>query len=121
MTVCAKLKNYSRHHERIADLFSLLAVVLLFGSIWIAIEYQPLAFEWIGQNAILHGSLVVAAIVVDVTLIFILLNLGSARFSEESNDSCFHTFRGRRHGAGSLGSAFRNWIHHMEHVNKKHR
>lgn len=121
MTVCSRIKGYTRHHERVADLFSLLAVLLLFGSIWVAIEYQALAFDWIRQNIVLHGPAVIAVIIIDVFLIFMFLNIGASRFSEDEHSGCFHTFRGRRHGAGSLGKAFSNWIDHIEHVNKKHR
>ncbi|HEB95725.1 MAG TPA: cell division protein BolA [Sedimenticola thiotaurini] len=121
MTVCARIKGFARHHERIADLFSLLAVALLFGSIWVGIFYQNDLFEWMGRNVILHGSAVVLAIVADVFLIILLLSIGSSRFEGEGEGGCFQTFRGRRHGGSSLGTAFRNWIDHIENVNKKHR
>ena len=121
MSVCTKVKGFARHHERIADLFSVLAVVLLFATIWTAIEYQGALFEWMGENVIIHGSAVVAGLVADVLLIFMFLNIGSSRFSTADDDSCFGTFRGRRHGGPSLGTAFHNWIDHIEHVNKKHR
>lgn len=121
MSVCTKVKGYARHHERVADLFSVLAVLLFFATIWIAIEYQSLLFQWMKQNIIVHGSTVIFALVFDVFLIFMLLNIGSSRFSTEENDSCFGTFRGRRHGGPSLSTAFHNWIDHIEHVNKKHR
>ena len=120
MSVCSKVKGYARHHERIADLFSLLAVVLLFGSIWFAIDYQNAIFHWMKENIIVHGSLVILAIVSIVFLIFVFLNIGSSRFSEDENDACFGTFKGRRHGGTSIGTVFKNWVDHMEHVNKKH-
>ena len=121
MTVCSQVKGYARHHERLADFFSLLAVALLFGSIWVAISYQQQIFDWMTQNILLHGSGVVLLIVFDVFLIFMFLNIGSSRFTDEEDAACFGTFRGRRHGGPSLGTAFNNWVHHMEHVNKKHR
>ena len=121
MSVCSNVKGFMRHHEHIADLFSLLGVALFFGTIWVAIDFQTLAFEWMKQNVILHGSAIIAALIFDVFLIFMFLNIGSSRFSEEGDDTCFHTFRGRRHGGPSLGAAFNNWLDHMEHVNKKHR
>lgn len=121
MSVCSNIKNYMRHHERVADLFSLLAVALLFSSIWFAIDFQEQIFLWIQKNIIIHGSAGIAALVVDVFLIFAFLNIGSSRFSEEGDEACFRTFRGRRHGGASLGTAFGNWLDHIEHVNKKHR
>lgn len=121
MAVCAKIKGYSRRHEWVSDLFSLLGVLLFFGTILIGVFYQGSIFEWVQQNIILHTSAIVTITLVDVFLIFMLLNLGTSRFMESDDDKCFGTFKGRRHGGPSLGSAFRNWVHHMEHVNKKHR
>lgn len=121
MAVCSNIRSYMREHERVADFFSLLAVALLFSTIWFAIEFQTQIMEWAKANIIVHGSGVILALVVDVFLIIMFLNLGSARFSDEEDDSCFRTFRGRRHGGPSITTAFGNWIDHIEHVNKKHR
>jgi len=121
MTVCNKIKGVTRSHEWIADLFSLLAVVMLFGTIWAGIEYQQRLLGWMSQNVILHGSSVIAAIVLDVFLIILFLNIGSSRFSDSPEENCFGTFRGRRRGGTSLGKVFNSWLHHMENVNKKHR
>lgn len=121
MTVCSRIKGYMRPYERVADFFSLLAVALLFSTIWAAIEYQGMIFEWTQDNIIVHGSALILALVVDVFLIFAFLNIGSARLSEGKEDACFGTFRGRRHGGTSIGTVFSNWIDHIEHVNKKHR
>ena len=122
MSVCSRIKGYTRHHERIADLFSLLAVVLFFGSVWFVIEYQGLIFGWIKANMVVHGSVVAVTVMVVVFLVFALLSIGSSRFAGEEEDvSCFRTFRGRRRGGVPLGAMFHNWLDHMEHVNKKHR
>ncbi len=121
MSVCTRIKGFARHHQRIVDLFPLLAVVLLFATIWIGIDYQIPLFDWIAENVILHGSAVVLGLIADVFLIILLLSIGSARFAEEEGEGCFRTFRGRRHGGSSLGTAVRNWIDHIENVNKKHR
>jgi hypothetical protein len=121
MSVCSRLKGYMRHHERVADFFSLLAVSLLFATIWVAIDFQGVIFDWMKQNVVIHGSATILALVADVFLIFMFLNLGSSRFSDQEDDVCFGTFRGRRHGGPSLGTAFSNWVDHLEHVNKKHR
>ncbi|MCB1858075.1 MAG: cell division protein BolA [Gammaproteobacteria bacterium] len=122
MTVCAKIKGVTRSHEWIADLFSLLAVVLLFATIWVAIEYQRPLLNWMSVNVIFHVPIVVAAALADAFLIIVFLNIGSSRFSEGRQDeSCFGTFPGRRQGGASIGTMIRNWVSHMEHVNKKHR
>jgi hypothetical protein len=119
MSVCSRIKAYSHDHEWIADLFSVIGVGLLFASIWVATEYHVQIFAWMGHNVVLRTPAVVGVALVDVLMIFGLLCVGSARCSEE--DGCFGTFRGRRHGAGGIGTAFRNWIHHIENVGKTHR
>ena len=123
MSVCSQLKKVSRTHERLADLFSLLAVILFFATILVAVQYYGVIGNWIAKDMVLHLPLVVAGIVLDVLLIFIFLNVGSSRFTEEGEEeSCFGTFQGRRTGAGgSLFSAFSHWVKHMEDVNKKQR
>jgi len=121
MTVCSKIKGFTRHHERIADLSSLLAVILFFGSIWFVIEYQGVIFSWMKANMLVHAPAVAIAVLAVVFLVIVLLSIGSSRFSSEEDGSCFRTFRGRRHGGASLGTIFHNWVDHMEHVNKKHR
>lgn len=118
MSVCTNIKNYSRRHEWIADVFSVLAVVVLFATIWVVLEYYSVIFSWMTENMFLHFPLVIAAIGLDVFVIFGFLCIGSTRCE---NDGCFRTFRGRRHGAGSMGKAFKSWLHHMEHVGKRHR
>ena len=121
MTVCSRIKGVTKGHEWIADLFSLIAVALLFGSIWAGIEYQRNLLEWISQNVILHGAAIAALVVADVFLIIVFLAIGSSRFGDTPDNRCFGTFRGRRRGGASLGSVFHSWLHHMENVNKKHR
>lgn len=119
MGVCGSIRSYSRRHEWVGNVFSLLAVVLIFGTVWASLHfYQPLA-NWIGENIILHAALLGLALVVEVLLVLAFLSIGSTREGEE-DESCFATFQGRRNG-GSPISAFRNWLHHMEHVGKKHR
>jgi len=120
MSLCKNLKGYARRHERIEDLFSMLAVLLLFGSLYVgAIYYGPL-LGWMKTDAVLHVPVVIAALLLDVFLIFFFLDIGSARFGEE-DETCFHTFRGRRAGSGSLGMMFSSWLHHIEQVGRKHR
>ncbi|PLX60062.1 cell division protein BolA [Sedimenticola selenatireducens] len=124
MTICSQIKGYARNHERIADFSSLLAVALLFSTILIVIDYQASIFSWTQQSILLHGPAVILLLVLDVFLIIMLLNIGSTRLEgpgDNQSDRCFGTFRGRRHGGFNLGTAFRNWVQHIEQVNKKHR
>ncbi len=120
MSICTNIKGYTRHHERLADFFSLLAVSLLFGTIYVGVAYNSLILNWISSNVILYTPLAVGAMILDIFLIFLFLNIGSARFAEE-DEGCFHTFKGRRGGSGSVGMMFNSWLRHMEHVGKKHR
>jgi len=119
MTVCRDIKTFSRTHERIADFFSLLAVALLFASIWVFLEYYPLIMDWLRANPLLNGALLVGALVVDVLLILGLLAVGSARYGSDE-ERCFGTFRGRRNSSSPV-SLFGAWVKHMENVGKKHR
>ena len=122
MSVCSNLRGWARHHERIADIFSFMAVVLLFGSLWAGLQYHAEIVEWAQASVVLRVPVVAAGVLLDVFLIFAFLNIGAVRYTEDGEEeSCFGTFRGRRTGAGSIGSAFFAWIDHMEHVNKKHR
>lgn len=100
MSVCQEVKTFSRTHERIADFFSLLAVALLFGSLWAGLTYLEEILAWMIDNPLLHGSLTVLGLVLDVAFIMMFLAIGSARFGGE-DERCFSTFRGRRHGGGS--------------------
>ncbi len=119
MTVCKDIKTFSRTHERIADFFSLLAVVVLFASIWAITQYYQLLSVWLLHDVLLHGASLVAVAVLDVLLIVALLAVGSARYSAD-DERCFGTFRGRRNHT-SQGGIFSTWLSHMENVGKKHR
>jgi hypothetical protein len=119
MAVCKDIKKFSRTHERIADLFSLLAVVLLFATVWAVLAYHQEILEWWRQSMVLNSVILVAVLVVDVFMILGLLAVGSSRFGDE-NEKCFGTFRGRRN-SGEPGGAFFAWLNHMENVGKKHR
>jgi hypothetical protein len=118
MTVCKNIQNFSRNHERVADFFSLLAIVLLFGSIWATLEYHPVLLAWVQRNVLLNSTLLIAGITIEAFLVLGFLAVGSARFGGE-NEKCFGTFRRRRDG--SPLDLFRIWINHMESVGKKHR
>jgi hypothetical protein len=103
-----------------ADFFSLLAVLLLFTTFYLVTAYYSPVLSWMKTDAILHVPAVIGLLVLDVFLIFLFLNIGSSRFDEEE-EGCFHTFRGRRAGSGSIGMMFNSWLHHIEQVGRKHR
>jgi hypothetical protein len=119
VTVCSSVKTLVQRHEWLADLFSVLAVVLLFATIWAATQYFDAALAWIAAKPLLAAPVIVGGLIADVWLIFGLLCAGSQRCED---GKCFRTFRGRRHGqAGSPFSAFSHWVKHMERVGKVHR
>ena len=120
MSVCKSLKGYSRKHERLADFFSLLAVALLFGTLYLVISNYASVIGWMKTDAVIHVPLAIGVLLLDIFIIYMCLNIGAARFAEE-DEGCFHTFRGRRSGSGSIGTMFNNWLHHMEQVGRKHR
>ncbi|MCM8854996.1 MAG: cell division protein BolA [Candidatus Thiodiazotropha sp.] len=120
MSVCKSLKGYSRKHERLADLFSLLAVALFFGTLYIVLSYYTPIIGWLKTDAVIHVPIAIAVLLFDIFLMYMCLDIGASRFSGE-DERCFHTFKGRRSGSGSIGTMFNSWLHHMEHVGKKHR
>jgi len=119
MAVCKNLKTFSRTHEGIADFFSLLAVLLLFASIWATLEYHEPVLVWVAGNVLVRTPMLVLALGLNAFAILGLLAVGSARFGDES-ERCFGTFRGRR-GSHSGRGPISAWVHHMENVGKKHR
>jgi hypothetical protein len=119
MAVCKDLKAFSRTHEGIADFFSLLAVMLLFASVWATLEYYQPVLAWVGGNALVRTPMLVVALALNAFAILGLLAVGSARYDGE-DDRCFGTFRGRR-GSHSARGPISAWVRHMENVGKKHR
>lgn len=119
MTVCKEIKTFSRAHEHIADFFSLLAIALLFATVWAALEYHQAILEWWRHSIPMNSVILVAILVLDVFIILGFLAVGSARFGND-DERCFGTFHGRRNVRHPFG-AFRAWLHHMENVSKKHR
>jgi len=119
MTVCKDIKNFSRAHEHIADFFSVVAIALLFATVWAVLTYHQTVLDWWNQSIALNSVILVAFLVLDVFMILGFLAVGSARFGDD-DERCFGTFPGRRNVKEPFG-AFRAWLHHMENVGKKHR
>ncbi|MGD8912343.1 MAG: cell division protein BolA [Candidatus Thiodiazotropha sp.] len=113
MSVCKSLKGYTRKHER-------LAVALFFGSLYLVLAFHSPIVSWLEINAVFRIPMLVGLLLLDIFMISMCLNIGAARFADE-DESCFHTFKGRRAGSGSIGIMFSNWLHHMEQVGRKHR
>ena len=120
MSICKEIKGFSRTHERIADFFSLLALIVLFGTIWVAVAYYQDISTWLRHDWLFHGAQLVGAILVIGFLMLALLALGSSRFAGD-DEKCFGTFAGRRNYNGSPIRWFSAWVSHMESVGKKHR
>jgi len=120
MTVCKDIKSFSRAHEHIADLFSVLALVLLFATVWAVLEYHQVLLEWWSRSVVSNSAILIAALVLDVFMILGFLAVGSARFGDDG-EKCFGTFRGRRNHQKNPFGVFSAWLHHMENVSKKHR
>lgn len=119
MAVCNEIKRFSRTHETIADLSSLLAVGLLFASIWVTLAYYRPVLSWLGQDIVINGPLMVIGLAANAFLILGMLAVGSARFAD-GDERCFGTFRGRRSRHGDQGFVT-SWVQHMENVGKRHR
>lgn len=117
MTVCTSVKTAVDRHEWIADLFSVMAVALLFGTVWALIQYYDNIWAWIRHAPLVAMPVVVLAAITDILVIYGLLCAGSQRCED---GKCFRTFRGRRHGSPG-GNAFSHWLKHMERVGKFHR
>ncbi len=117
MSVCRQIRSYSRHHEWVGNLFSLVAVVLIFATVWATLEYYLAITSWLSHNPVINGAILAAAIALEILVIVALLSIGSSR-ADEVEERCFASFTGRR---GESLSLFRSWLHHMENVGKKHR
>lgn len=120
MSVCKNIKRFTRKHEWLADMFALLAVAILFGSLYAVLAYHSFILNWLSQDLILNTPLVLGSFVLEIVLIFFLLNFSTVTYSDE-DAGCFHTFRGRMAGSGSLGMIFSGWLHHLEYLGKRHR
>lgn len=120
MSVCRSIKGFTRKHEWLADLFALMAVLILFGSLYLGLAYHSIIMNWLSQNLFAHAPVVLGSIMLELAVIFFLLNISSVTDSEEDDEGCFHTFRGRRAGTGSIGMVFNGLLHHIEFLGKKH-
>ncbi len=95
MRFCPNIKGFCLKNEWAAGTFALLGAATLFATIWVAINFQPLIYQWLKQDILSHGLLFGAAVLADLLLVFGLLCLGFGECAEEDRKSP-HTYRGRR-------------------------
>lgn len=81
-------------HEWIADLSSLFAVALLFGTVWFIMTYHHVTLDWMLGHSPLENILAYAILFFDVVLIVSLLCFGPN--CHANNKNCMRTFKGRR-------------------------
>ena len=81
--------------EWIADMSSLFAVILLFGTVFFIMRFHHLTLEWMQGHSLLENILAYAILLFDVILIVSLLCFGPS--CHANNKRCLGTFRGRRH------------------------
>lgn len=120
MSVCRNIKGFTRKHEWLADLFALLAVAILFGSLYTTLAYHSPIVNWLFQDFFIRAPILLGTLLLEVALIFFLLNISTVTYTDD-DPGCFHTFRGRNSGSGSLGKMFNGVLHHIEHLGRKHR
>ena len=82
-------------HEWIADMSSLFAVILLFGTVFLIMRFHNVTLEWMLGHSLLENMLAYAILLLDVVLIVSLLCFGPS--CHANNKSCFGTFKGRKH------------------------
>jgi hypothetical protein len=121
MSVCRNIKGFTRKHEWLGDLFALTAVAILFGSLYAVLAYHSPILNWLFENAFIRTPVALVTLLFEILLIFFLLNISSVTYSEDDDLGCFHTFRGRKSGSGSLGKVFNGMLHHIEFLGKRHR
>lgn len=110
---------YTCGHRRLADLFSLLAVLLLFLFPYLGAAYDGTLNSWMNQDDVLRLSTAVTLLTADMLLIFFLfLGLGTSPF-DAGEVSCFHA-RYERCDGGSPGLMFNNRFHPLEQVGREH-
>jgi len=82
-------------HEWIADMSSLFAVILLFGSVFFIMHFHNATLEWMLGHSVLENIIAYTVLFFDAVLIVSLLCFGPT--CREHNKSCFGTFKGRKH------------------------
>jgi len=118
MSICARWRQFCRHHEWVSDIFTLAGVGLLYLTVWGLLQGHGALLAWLWLDPALHLPLLILAVGADVMAILGLFCMGSGKCA--ADEGCFYTFKGRCNGLNAA-SAFKNWLVHMENVGKSHR
>ena len=94
LTVNTDAHTKACKHEWLADVSSLIAVILLFGSVFAIMQYHTVTLEWMLGHSLLENVLAYAFVLFDAVLIVSLLCFGPA--CHANNKACFGTFKGRK-------------------------
>jgi flagellar biogenesis protein FliO len=81
-------------HEWVADFSSLVAVILLFASVYLIMRFHNVTLDWMTDGSMLQSLAAYAIVLIDAVLIVSLLCFGPS--CHEHNKSCFGTFKGRK-------------------------
>ena len=81
-------------HEWVADFSSLIAVILLFGSVYLIMRFHNVTLDWMTDGTMLQTIIAYAIVLLDAVIIVSLLCFGPT--CHEHNKSCFGTFKGRK-------------------------
>ena len=81
-------------YEWVADFSSLIAVILLFGSVYLIMRFHNVTLDWMTDGTMLQTISAYGIVLVDAVLIVSLLCFGPS--CHEHNKRCFGTFKGRK-------------------------
>ncbi len=81
-------------HEWVADFSSLIAVILLFGSVYLIMRFHNVTLDWMADGTMLQTISAYSIVLLDAVLIVSLLCFGPS--CHEHNKDCFGTFKGRK-------------------------
>ncbi len=81
-------------HEWVADFSSLVAVILLFGSVYLIMRFHNVTLDWMTDGTMLQTLGAYTILLLDAVMIVSLLCFGPT--CREHDKHCFGTFRGRK-------------------------
>ena len=81
-------------HEWVADFSSLVAVILLFGSVYLIMRFHNVTLDWMAGGTMLQMISAYAVVLLDAVMIVSLLCFGPTCHEHDKN--CFGTFKGRK-------------------------
>ncbi|NNJ91967.1 MAG: hypothetical protein HKP55_09845 [Gammaproteobacteria bacterium] len=81
-------------HEWVADFSSLVAVILLFGTVYLIMRFHNVTLDWMTGGSLLQTVSAYTIVLLVAVIIVSLLCFGPT--CHEHNKSCFGTFKGRK-------------------------